>query len=333
MADGMATDGAGTAAERVLDIKDLNVTYKAKRGGTYAVCGASFSIDRGDSLGVVGESGSGKSTMAMALLQLLPPKKTEVSGCAEFLGEDLFRLPKAALAEIRWKKLSVVFQKSMNSLSPVHRIGSQIEDIYRIHEPDASLKEARDRAIRMLSLVNLNDRVYRLYPHELSGGMLQRVMIAVSLLHEPDLLILDEATTALDVVTQGQILKELRKMEGELNTSRIIITHDMSVVAASCNRIAVMYAGYMLETGPVSKVLKTPSHPYSKGLIAAFPPLKGDRVELKSIPGHLPDMTLRHKGCIFASRCGQVTEQCRKERPEHKDMGGGHRVSCHFAEV
>ncbi|MDR0356772.1 MAG: ABC transporter ATP-binding protein [Clostridiales Family XIII bacterium] len=317
--------------ERILTVNDLSVTYISKNKSTYAVCDASFVIDRGDSLGVVGESGSGKSTMAMALLRLLSEKSVDIDGQADFCGEDLFAMNKNELAKLRWKKLSAVFQKSMNSLSPVHRIGDQIEDIYRIHEPSATHRQTRERALKMLSLVNLNDRVYRLYPHELSGGMLQRVMIAVSLLHEPDLLILDEATTALDVVTQGQILEELRRMERELSTSRIIITHDMSVVAAGCNRVAVMYAGHMLETGPVERILRKPAHPYSRGLIAAFPPLKGDRVELKSIPGYLPDMTVRHEGCIFAPRCEDAQEKCRKESPERSNLGDGHTVSCHFA--
>lgn len=317
----------------ILDIKNLSVTYKNKNKCVYAVCNASFSIDQGDSMGIVGESGSGKSTMAMALLRLLPPKKTIIEGEASFLGQDLLNMSPEQLNKIRWKNLSVIFQKSMNSFSPVHRIGDQIEDIYRIHEPEATRKQAHEQASKMLSLVNLSDRVYRLYPHELSGGMLQRVMIAVSLLHEPELLIMDEATTALDVVTQGQILDELKKMESELNTSRIIITHDISVVATSCNKIAVMYAGSLLESGLVSEVLARPAHPYTKGLLAAFPPLKGRRVILESIPGFLPDMTRIHEGCIFAKRCPEAIEKCAAQTPEQRDLGNGHRAACHLAQA
>ena len=318
---------------RVLDVRNLSVTYKNKNKCVYAVSNASFSIDQGDSMGIVGESGSGKSTMAMALLRLLPRKKTVVEGEAGFLGQDLLHISDEQLDKLRWKNLSVVFQKAMNSFSPVHRIGDQIEDIYRIHEPNATRKEAHGQAAKMLALVNLNERVYKLYPHELSGGMLQRVMIAVSLLHEPDLLIMDEATTALDVVTQGQILGELRKMESELKTSRIIITHDISVVSSSCNKIAVMYAGSLLESGHVSEVLARPAHPYTKGLLAAFPPLRGQRVVLESIPGYLPDMAARHEGCIFAARCPEAMEKCKSAAPARTDLGNDHFVSCHLIEV
>ncbi len=318
---------------RVLDVRNLSVTYKNKNRSVYAVNGASFSIDQGDSMGIVGESGSGKSTMAMALLRLLPAKKTAVEGEAVFLGQDLLNMPDEQLNKLRWKNLSVVFQKAMNSFSPVHRIGDQIEDIYRIHEPDATRKQAHEQAAKMLSLVNLNERVYRLYPHELSGGMLQRVMIAVSLLHEPELLIMDEATTALDVVTQGQILLELRKMESELKTSRIIITHDISVVSSSCNKVAVMYAGALLESGHVSDVLARPAHPYTKGLLAAFPPLRSRRIVLESIPGFLPDMSVRHEGCIFAGRCPEAMEKCKTAAPARTNLGNDHFVSCHLIEV
>ena len=225
----------------ILTVKDLNVTYINKTRRVMAVRRASFSIDKGDSLGIVGESGSGKSTLAMALLRL-HPKSTEITGEALFDGKDLFSISEAEMNELRWMKLAVVFQKAMNALSPVHRISTQIEDIYRVHCPNASGEEIQERAMELLKLVNLPPRVYRLYPHEMSGGMLQRVAIAISLLHHPQLLIFDEATTALDVVTQGQILREILEMEKTLETTRIMITHDMSVVATTCNKVAVMYA-------------------------------------------------------------------------------------------
>lgn len=228
--------------ETILKLDDVNVTYVNKEKEVYAVRNASFSIEKGDSLGVVGESGSGKSTLANALLRLHNEKSTLISGAAEFEGKDLIKMTSKEMNELRWKEISVVFQKAMNALSPVHRIGRQVEDIYHVHEPQASRKEIEERMIYLLKLVNLPERVYRLYPHEMSGGMLQRVAIAISLLHKPKLIIFDEATTALDVVTQGQILQEVVQMEKEMDMTRIMITHDMSVVAASCNKVAVMYA-------------------------------------------------------------------------------------------
>ena len=250
--------------ETILKLDDVNVTYVNKEKEVYAVRNASFSIEKGDSLGVVGESGSGKSTLANALLRLHNEKSTLISGAAEFEGKDLIKMTSKEMNELRWKEISVVFQKAMNALSPVHRIGRQVEDIYHVHEPQASRKEIEERMIYLLKLVNLPERVYRLYPHEMSGGMLQRVAIAISLLHKPKLIIFDEATTALDVVTQGQILQEVVQMEKEMDMTRIMITHDMSVVAASCNKVAVMYAGEFMEIGRVEYIFKNPMHPCPK---------------------------------------------------------------------
>jgi len=313
----------------ILDVRNFNVTYVNKYKKVYAVKDANFSINRGDSLGIVGESGSGKSTMAMALLRLLPEKSTGISGSAYFLGKDLVKLSEEELKKLRWKELSVVFQKSMNSLSPVHRIRTQVEDIYRVHNPKATREEIAERFIHLLKLVNLSDRVYNLYPHELSGGMLQRVSIAISLINNPKLLIMDEATTALDVVTQGQILDEVVKMEKEMDMTRIMITHDMSVVATSCNKVAVMYAGEIMELGYVKDVLKKPMHPYTKGLMASFPSLKGKKEKLQSIGGFLPDLSKKYEGCIFAPRCSSAMDICQK-KPPVIEMENGRTVRCHL---
>jgi peptide/nickel transport system ATP-binding protein len=318
--------------ERVLEVRGLSVDYKNKNARIYAVNDVWLDLDRGDSMGIVGESGSGKTTLAMAILRLLPGAQTETRGRVDFLGRDLFSLGEEEINRLRWKRLSAVFQRSMNSFSPVHRIGPQIIDIFRVHEPEASRELIYEKMDRILRMVNLNSRVYRLYPHEMSGGMLQRVTIAASLLHEPDLLIMDEATTALDVVTQGQILSELRKMERELHTSRLIITHDMSVVAASCNRITVMYAGFVVESGPAAPVLQNPAHPYTRGLIAAIPSLRGERTELRGIPGFLPDLSRRVSGCAFAPRCRRAGEPCAASAPPPVDLGQGRRVFCHLPE-
>lgn len=315
--------------ENVLTVKNMNVTYVNKEKCVMAVRNACLSIDKGDSLGLVGESGSGKSTLAMALLGLLPKRSTRITGEAVFLGEkDLLSIGEKELNELRWLKLAVVFQKAMNSLSPVHRISAQIEDIYRVHMPNASREEIKSVTTRLLKLVNLPDRVYNLYPHEMSGGMLQRVAIAISLLHSPQLLIFDEATTALDVVTQGQILNEIVQMEKELETTRIMITHDMSVVATSCNKIAVMYAGEIMETGTVANVMTRPLHPYTQALLKSFPSLKGENGRMESIPGFLPDLTKEIPDCVFAPRCSFAGDRCRREKPALKQAGGSGQVAC-----
>ncbi|MCE5236489.1 MAG: ABC transporter ATP-binding protein [Eubacteriales bacterium] len=313
----------------VLTLKNVNVTYVNKEKRVMAVRNASLSVNKGDSLGLVGESGSGKSTLAMAVLGLLPQETTQITGEAIFLGDkDLFKLNESEFNELRWTKLAVVFQKAMNSLSPVHRISKQIEDIYRVHFPSASKEKIREVTVRLLKLVNLPERVYRLYPHEMSGGMLQRVAIVISLLHAPQLLIFDEATTALDVVTQGQILEEIVQMEKTLETTRVMITHDMSVVATSCNKIAVMYAGEIMETGLVVNVMRHPQHPYTQALLTSFPSLKGETRKMISIPGFLPDLSKEHPACVFAPRCGCAGERCRREKPLLKENGDGGQVAC-----
>lgn len=314
----------------LLDIRDLSVGYLTGSGVVRAVEHVSLQLYPGESMGLVGESGSGKSTMAAALLRLLPKGLSRVSGEILFKGKDLLKMSERELTELRWKELSVVFQKSMNAMSPVHRIGEQIDDVYRIHEPGATREAVRERVTELLSVVNLGPRVLDLYPHELSGGMLQRVSIALSLLHRPDLVVFDEATTALDVITQGQILKEIVRLESELDLTSIIITHDISVVAQTCKRVAVMYAGRLMEVGAVDVVLKDPSHPYMRGLIESFPSLTGERKVIKGIPGSLPDLSSPPKGCVFAPRCREAIDICHQEVPKSVDLGDRHVAACHL---
>lgn len=316
--------------DQILEISNFSVTYVNKSKKVYAVKNVNLKMNKGDSLGVVGESGSGKSTLAMALLRLLPEKSTHISGSANFINTDLVQLNQRELKNIRWRELAAVFQKSMNALSPVHRIGPQIEDIYRVHKPNANKEEIFSRITYLLKLVNLSERVYTMYPHELSGGMLQRVSIAISLVHNPKLLIMDEATTALDVVTQGQILDEIVKMEQTLDVTRIMITHDISVVAASCNKIAVMYAGELMEFGYVKDILKHPKHPYTRGLLASFPSLKGEKLKLTGIDGYLPDLSKKYDGCIFAPRCQYATEKCTQEKPLGIETPNDSTIWCHL---
>lgn len=312
-----------------LSVEDLSVTYCGKHKQVKAVDHVSFSIEAGDSLGIIGESGSGKSTMINAFLRLLPEKTSRVTGKVLFDQDELLTCSPKRLQELRWKEIAVVFQKSMNSLSQIHTIGSQFEDVYKVHGPKLGKKEMRERICGLFEKVNLNARIYDMYPFELSGGMQQRLNIALSIMFDPALLIMDEATTALDVVTQGQILDELMEMEKSMSITRLMITHDLSVVAASCKKILVLYAGRLMEFGTVEDILKNPRHPYTQGLIQSFPSLYGEKTELKSIPGILPDMAEECPGCIFAPRCPYADEQCRRVRPGDYELGGIHKAACH----
>ncbi len=314
----------------LLEISDLNITYKVGKKRVYACQDINLSIDDQDALGIVGESGSGKSTLIMGILRLLSQKNTEINGKVLFDGTELLSLSADELNERRWKDIAVVFQKSMNSLSPVHRIGAQMEDIYRVHEPKASKKEVTDRIYQLFDIVNLSDRVYNLFPHELSGGMMQRVSIALALLFNPKLLIMDEATTALDVVTQGQILREIMDLQKKFNLTRIMITHDVSVVSSTCNKVAVMYAGRLMEVGYVKDVLVNPKHPYTQGLLNSYPSFTGARSNLRGIPGSLPDLGIIPEGCVFSPRCPYATELCRKNIPELKTVADDWEVACHM---
>ena len=315
----------------LLELKNVNVRYIMKDKKVHACQHVSLEIEEQDSIGIVGESGSGKSTLASAVLRLLPKRITQVDGEILYNGKDLLKLTTEEMNALRWTDLSIVFQKSMSALSPVHKIGAQMEDVYRVHFPNASKEEIRSRVYELFKVVNLSDRVYELYPHELSGGMMQRVSIALSLMHNPRLLVLDEATTALDVVTQSQILREIMSLEQNLNVTRIMITHDVSVVASTCKKVAVMYAGRLMESGETKDVLVNPQHPYTQGLLKSFPSFKGEKGDLRGIPGSLPDLAKEIPGCVFAPRCPIATEKCFTVEPELRTVNGKHnwKVACH----
>ncbi len=315
----------------LLELKNVNVRYIMKDKKVHACQHVSLEIEEQDSIGIVGESGSGKSTLASAVLRLLPHRITQVDGEILYNGKDLLKLTKDEMDALRWTDLSIVFQKSMSALSPVHKVGAQMEDVYRVHFPNADKNEIKQRVYDLFKVVNLSDRVYELYPHELSGGMMQRVSIALSLLHNPRLLVLDEATTALDVVTQSQILREIMSLEQNLNVTRIMITHDVSVVASTCKKIAVMYAGRLMESGETKDVLVKPQHPSTQGLLQSFPSFKGAKNDLRGIPGSLPDLSQEIPGCVFAPRCPFATEKCRTVEPELKTVNekGNWKVACH----
>ncbi len=314
----------------LMDIQNLSVTYRLDGRSIYALQGVSLSITEGLSLGIVGESGSGKSTLAHALLRLLP-NTAKVEGTALFDGEDLLRMDDNHLNSLRWSKMAAVFQKSMNALSPVHRIGRQLQDVYRLHKPETSAGDAKAHCVAILEKVGLTARVYQAYPHELSGGMMQRVSIALALLLSPKLLILDEATTALDVITQGQILSEIERLSAEFHLTRLVITHDVSIVRKNCAEIAVLYAGQLMEFGQTAAVLASPNHPYTKGLIDALPILDGPRTVPHGIPGALPDLSLQSSGCPFAPRCPVAFPVCVEKAPTLAHLSDGRRVACHLA--
>lgn len=313
----------------VLEVKNLTVRYETNGKSVLACDGVDLTAEAQDSIGIVGESGSGKSTLAMCILGLLPKASTHISGEIGFAGKNLVGLSEAEYAQIRWKELSAVFQKSMTSLSPVHKVLRQMSDIYRIHVPAATAAECRETAVRLLEKVNLPPRVCDLYPHQLSGGMLQRVSIALCLMFSPALIILDEATTALDVVTEGQILREIVRLQEAEHVTRLMITHNMAVVSSSCKKVAVMYAGRIVETGLTVDVLKRPQHPYTQGLLRSFPSFTGDKSSLRGIPGSLPDLSAPAPGCIFAPRCPRACERCRQERPLLTATGTG-QVACFY---
>ncbi len=314
----------------ILEIKDLSVSYLGDDYKVRAVDHVSLNIEEGESLGIVGESGSGKSTLMLGILRLLNERTSKTEGEALFRGNDLISMNKKELAKVRWSEISVVFQKAMNVFSPVHTIETFLSDIYKVHRPNAKRQEIRKELTDLLAMVNLPKQVLRMYPHELSGGMLQRTSIAMSLMFRPKILVLDEATTALDVITQNQILSEILEIEEKLHLTRVLITHDMSVVANFCKKIAVFYAGRLMEVGYVEDVLVHPRHPYTRDLVKSYPTFSEDGTgTVISIPGTMIDLKKAYTGCPYANRCDRATEQCRTDRPMEDQMDEHWSYYCH----
>jgi len=299
----------------ILEITNLTVRYKIKDKEIYAVEDVSLVINKEEFVGIVGESGSGKSTMAHAIVRLLPPNGYVKSGKVNLLGYDLIKMSDEEVMKVRWKDFSIVFQKSMSALSPVHRVDDQMTEAIKLHNSQISQQEIEARLDKLLQMVNLPKRVLRSYPHELSGGMMQRVMIALALVNFPKFVIFDEATTALDVVTQGQIIEEIRQLVKELSLTGMVITHDIGVVSELCDKIAVMYAGKLVEYGSKNDIIHNPYHPYTKALISSLPDFMKERAEFSGIPGNLPDLSQPPKGCIFAPRCPLADEICFEQVP------------------
>jgi peptide/nickel transport system ATP-binding protein len=315
----------------LLEVEDLSIRFRTGAGFVQAVDRVSFRLERGEMLGIAGESGCGKTTTALALPRLLPETAETTSGQVRLDGRNLLALTEQEMERVRWREVAFVFQGAMNALNPVFTVGSQILEPIRLHEPDTSERAARMRADELLEQVGIPARRGHEYPHEFSGGMRQRVMIAMALACRPKLLIADEPVTALDVMVQAQILELLRRLRTELGIAMILISHDLSVIAESCDRAIVMYAGRVAEQGSVETIFSRPQHPYTRALIGAFPDVTGERVLVDGIPGAPPDLRTPIPGCAFADRCGLVIDACRATEPLLRPMGDGHTVSCHLA--
>ena len=316
-----------------LEIKDLSVAYC--QGQVAAVRNCNLSLNRGETLGIVGESGSGKSTLALALLRMLSSKTAQVTGAVMLDGQIVSNFDNKAFDRIRWKEIAMVFQKSMNSFSPVHRLGRQLENIWLVHEPDKTRSEIKEKLLDLFVRCNLKPEVYRRYPFELSGGMLQRVSIVMALMHNPGVLILDEATTALDVLTQQQIILELKQLQKQFNFTVLVISHDLSVISKLCDRVAVMYCGQIVEMADAETIFTDGqySHPYTEGLMLSIPRLDTPKdKKLEPIQGSVPNPLYLPAGCKFAPRCKYCTEKCQNEEPELAEVRPGHFVRCFFSE-
>jgi len=321
--------------EKLLDINDLNIVFKTYAGEINAVRGVSFHVNKGELLGVVGESGCGKSVTSSAIMRILPtPPTIYKSGSINFDGKDLLTLSEKEMQNIRGKDISMVFQDSMASLNPTMRVGSQIIEGIMRHQ-HVSKEEAKKIAIEMLTLVGISTPEKRIdqYPHEFSGGMRQRVMIAIALACNPKLLIADEPTTALDVTIQAQILTVIKKITKQRNTSVILITHDLGVVAETCDRVVVMYAGKVIETAFVNDIFEKPLHPYTIGLLASIPHMKMEKERtLTPIPGSPPDLFAPPSGCSFFARCNKAMKICKSYCPDlincSQEEASSHSVAC-----
>jgi peptide/nickel transport system ATP-binding protein len=324
----------------LLEIQDLVVHYKIKTGWVHACDGVSLRLDKGETLGLVGESACGKTTLAYGISQLLPSNAYIKGGRILFNGQNLLQLSmrkdgrlreyEPKLNKIRWKEISMIFQGAMNALNPVHRVGDQIIEAIVFHER-VTKQVARMRVEQLYDLVGVpKDRIDN-YPHEYSGGMKQRAMIAMALALNPKLVIADEPTTALDVITQSKILGRIKDLQSQLDMAMIIITHDVSVVAKTARRIAVMYAGQISEIGTTRQVFKETAHPYTSGLLGSFPSVKGEVRKLITIRGNPPSLVEPPTGCRFHPRCPYMQEICKTVQPPAIDMGNNHFSHCHFS--
>ncbi len=318
----------------LLSVKDLVVKYKTDLETVSAVNGISFSLNKGETIGLVGETGAGKTTTALSLLRLLPERTGKIEkGEIMFNGEDLLKVEKAKMREIRGEKIAMIFQDPMTALDPVMTVGDQIKEALVFHNHEKLTNEQLDKRVsEVLEMVGIPSARKSDYPHQFSGGMKQRVVIAIALVCEPDLLIADEPTTALDVTIQAQVLIMMKELRDRLGTSMIMITHDLGIVAQVCDKVAVMYAGEIIEQGTLEDIFAGDRHhPYTVGLFGAIPNINDDTDKLNPIDGLMPDPTDLPSGCSFSPRCPHCTERCTKESPKVYTKGS-HQISCHLFE-
>ncbi len=322
----------------LLEVTALQTHFATPDGVVRAVEGLSFTVAAGETLAIVGESGCGKSVTSMSILRLIPSPPGRIAGSIRFQGQELLDLPEAGMRRIRGNEIAMIFQEPMTSLNPVLTIGRQITETLRLHQ-GLSAQAAAARAAETLSLVGIPapERRAREYPHQLSGGMRQRVMIAMALACNPKLLIADEPTTALDVTIQAQILELMRGLKQRIGSAIMLITHDLGVVAETAERVVVMYAGRKVEEAPVAALFARPAHPYTVGLLGAVPKLVAEaggavRTRLAEIPGLVPSLRARIAGCAFAPRCARADDRCRTEAPALRPLASGHEAACHYPE-
>lgn len=318
-------------AEKLLEIRDLHVEYRTDEDTVYAVNGLDLTLNKGETLGLVGETGAGKTTTCLSILKLLPDKIGYITGGSIKLnGRDIISASDAVMRDIRGKDVSMIFQDPMTSLNPVFTVGEQIEEVIKLHNPELSHEQVTDRVDEMFKLVGLPPERKVEYPHQFSGGMKQRIVIAMALACEPQLILADEPTTALDVTIQAQVLKLMRELKQKLNTSMILVTHDLGIVAQTCDKVAVMYAGEIIEAGTVEDIFEGEHHhPYTVGLFGSIPDLTKDTDRLTPIFGLMPDPANLPKGCKFHPRCTHARPECGSLEPAEYEKDG-HRIRCHL---
>ncbi|NTV90320.1 MAG: ABC transporter ATP-binding protein [Clostridiales bacterium] len=317
----------------LLEIKNLVIHYLTDDGVVEAVNGINLKLEKGDTLGLVGETGAGKTTMALGIMRLVPdPPGKIIGGEILFNGEDLLKKPMPEIRKIRGDKISMIFQDPMTSLNPVLKVDEQIAEVVRLHSR-CTVAESMVQAIKMLELVGIPAERSSEYPHQFSGGMKQRVVIAIALACTPELLIADEPTTALDVTIQAQVLEMMNNLKKEFGTSMILITHDLGVVAETCDKVAIMYAGEIIEYGTLQHIFNEVAHPYTKGLFDSIPSLEKEVRRLKPIDGLIPDPMNLPAGCRFSPRCPFAESECRKEVPGMIEVSEGHFVKCHSCKL